>query len=887
MSALESIIEWAESDLPEWQSDAVRRLLLQEILTDKERDDLLLMLKSSSGLLPEEAVLPEPQPIRKGEISGAPRVKANIILKSVKNLRNVNRIPDDSEIPFGHHGVTVIYGENGSGKSGYARVLKRACRARDREERILPNVFGPNPGSPASATFKLSLDGRTDREIQWTDGGVPYDALTNVTLFDSKCARIIVDERNEISYLPYGSHVFEGLAGVLNWMKQQLTTEKPRPECPQWPEVKPSTSSWKFLNGITHATKQKDVEEAIAWTTDDDNRLKKVSKQLAEIEADNPSKQAAGLRSLKRRVENLRDYINKRKVVLSNESLEDIKGCTESFTQTNKALELLAKEALVNEPLKGAGGDAWQILYSTARDYSLKDAYPDRKFPSVDAGSRCVFCMQELQEEAKERLLRFRDFMEQETKEKRDRIKSTLDDKVKSINNLMREDIGQHQDTITEINQRNPDIAESAKSYLSSLEERFIFFGKLIGGKTPGEPPPMPTDPVSNLEQIISTLEDEAKKLEEWDPEKTEKLMSEKLELMSRECLATHRSEVTAYLADLKTCQKYEHALDLTDTSAITRKGKSILSETITPEFREAILSELDVLGAGHIPLGLRPTGSKGETLFQLELNGAVMDGKVRLSEVLSEGEQQVVALAGFLAETSLGDHTCPVILDDPVCSLDHRYRARIAQRVVQESKRRQVIIFTHDIAFLLEMQENAGQIIGTHFTPQTVTPHNQNAGIPNKGLPWHVMPVKTRLGHLRESLSKVKHLYNENRQQYNKEVAYLYALLRETWEAAVEEVLLYKTIVRHGKVVQTLRLKRVGVTTEQYTIIHNNMTKCSEWMVGHDRSKSLDVNRPEPSEILRDIEVLFTFVRECKTKADQLEKERDNALNPESSEVG
>ncbi len=165
MTALESIIDWAESDLPEWQSDAVRRLLIQDALTQDDRQDLLFMLKALYGLAPDGTTPPKPQPLQKGMVSGAPKSRSNVVLKGVKGLVRVNKIPDGSELPFGHRGLTVIYGENASGKSGYARVLKRACRARDTQERILPNVYGAEEARPAKATFKLSVNAGVDEEV--------------------------------------------------------------------------------------------------------------------------------------------------------------------------------------------------------------------------------------------------------------------------------------------------------------------------------------------------------------------------------------------------------------------------------------------------------------------------------------------------------------------------------------------------------------------------------------------------------------------------------------------------------------------------------------------------------------------------------------------------
>ena len=45
-------------------------------------------------------------------------------------------------------------------------------------------------------------------------------------------------------------------------------------------------------------------------------------------------------------------------------------------------------------------------------------------------------------------------------------------------------------------------------------------------------------------------------------------------------------------------------------------------------------------------------------------------------------------------------------MLDDPVSSLDHVFTGKIAARLAQEGLKRQVIIFTHNIAFLMELED-------------------------------------------------------------------------------------------------------------------------------------------------------------------------------------
>jgi len=706
------------------------------------------MVKALHGLLPDGVTPRKPQPLQKGMVSGAPKSKADIVLKVVKALRSINKIPDGSVLPFGHQGLTAIYGENGSGKSGYARVLKRACRARDTQERILPNVYSAfSAVMPAKAAFKLTINAGVDQEIEWEEGKPSDDVLTNITVFDSKCARVIVDEKNDATYLPYGAHVFEELVKLLNWIQQEINAEKPKPESLQWPEIAPTTKPGIFLAGLTNHTKEKEVENVAAWTDDDADKLEKLTKQLAELEANDPIKQAAKTRSFKERVTNLKTYVEQRVAVLSDERLGKFKEMCSVLAEAEKAVKLASQTTLQNEPLAGAGETAWQILYNAAKNFSTKNAYPADEFPVVGEDSRCVFCMQPLNEGAKQRLLQFKVFMEQAAKKKHEDAKKALGTAIESIKVLKEQTTeSQHSNTIGEVKQRYEKAATDTESYLSAMNSRLEYFDRLSKGTEAGEVQPLPDSPTKVLTQIIDALEKEAEGFEKTiDPAERKKMKNEKAELMARKCFAGNRAKILAHLANSKTAHKCDQAHASTDSASITRKGKNVISEALTPQLKGAIQSELELLDATHLPLNLKPSGSKGETLHQLELKGAKPDRKVSLTDVLSEGEQRVVALAGFFAEIGLGHHSCPIVLDDPVSSLDHRYRATIAARLVSESKKRQVLIFTHDIAFLLDLQEKAGELGGIHFTAQTVLQQNEATGVPNDGLPWHAMPVRVR----------------------------------------------------------------------------------------------------------------------------------------------
>src|SRR5258708_473961 len=184
-SALDQIIKWSHG-LPPWQADAVRRYLEQGELTSSDRDDLYQMLLVHAGIKVECTA---PLPAKLGSISGAPVSWQELTLERILDVQHVNAVKNGSTIPFGLTGLTVVYGQNGSGKSSYARILKRACRARDINEPIHPNVFDADEAGPATATIKISGGSTHGIELPWIDGPGADARLANVSFFDSKIGR--------------------------------------------------------------------------------------------------------------------------------------------------------------------------------------------------------------------------------------------------------------------------------------------------------------------------------------------------------------------------------------------------------------------------------------------------------------------------------------------------------------------------------------------------------------------------------------------------------------------------------------------------------------------------------------------------------------------------
>ena len=191
---IESILAWS-GRLPSWQQDALRRLIDQGGIDSSDKAELMSMARQWAGL-PVEGAGIEPSPLKAGHFPSHGTGDAALILASIKEVAGVNALAEGQTLSFGLNGLTVVFGANGAGKSGYFRVLKHACQARVVEQ-ILGDVRQTVP-TRQQATFEVVRvdEAETPRTIAW-DGGSPVADLKQFSLFDNACGRQIVGSASD------------------------------------------------------------------------------------------------------------------------------------------------------------------------------------------------------------------------------------------------------------------------------------------------------------------------------------------------------------------------------------------------------------------------------------------------------------------------------------------------------------------------------------------------------------------------------------------------------------------------------------------------------------------------------------------------------------------
>lgn len=234
------------------------------------------------------------------------------------------------------------------------------------------------------------------------------------------------------------------------------------------------------------------------------------------------------------------------------------------------------------------------------------------------------------------------------------------------------------------------DISEMVDAWAEQAQNRLQH--ALENGAVTSIVVPVPTEAVATLMAEFDTRIGQLAAME--DAEGRAKLEHEKRALDERLKLADIREDVVAQIERLRSLAALKEVAKTTARRPSTNKNKELSERLVTGALRDRFAREIDKLRLNSNPLELRKTrDSKGQSYFKVEF---VKFPGQPLGDILSEGEHRCVALAAFLAELVTSREYSGIVFDDPMSSLDHVYRVRVARRLVEEAQHRQVVVFTH-----------------------------------------------------------------------------------------------------------------------------------------------------------------------------------------------
>jgi hypothetical protein len=494
-TVLEIILEWS-TDRPAWQRDALRRIVQAQKLTETDLRELVALCKRGHTPKPSPTD-PEAEPLEAAHLPANPGAGASVSLTAIKDVAAVNNLAPAQTLTFAPEGITVVYGDNAAGKSGYARILKRACRARH-SEAILSNVYGEPATTAASATLCYTVGGAPQPPEAWNDTGSsqPHPILSAISVFDAGCAEVHLKTRNEVAFRPFGLDVPDELADACKRVRALLDAEKQQLvgarnvvfSTPPWT---PSTAVGKALAALTPSTDAGKLETLATLTEQEQARLTRITEDLSK----NPATAAAEQRLKSERVKRLGETLTTVAVRTGDAVFERLLALRHDVRAKRAAARLAAQDLFAGDSLPEVGGDVWRNLWEAARRYSTEIVYPDAPFPPDGPDTLCVLCQQPLSAEAISRMKRFESFIRDDTEQQAQEAEATLDTATRALTELT---IKLHPiaDSLQEVELHDRTLSRAIRRALASARARRYAAQQRIAGNDEAAIPaaePFPT----------------------------------------------------------------------------------------------------------------------------------------------------------------------------------------------------------------------------------------------------------------------------------------------------------------------------------------------------------------------------------------------------------
>lgn len=871
MALLNDILKWTES-LPLWQRDACRRLLQKEEGLDEiDYSELYGLLRSENGIQVDDA--PKAEPLATEHLPGDLPSDEKVTLVALRELENVNQISSDHSLTFSETGMTVIYGGNGSGKSGYARVMKRACRARDQSEPVHPDANDPTAAAKIpSAKFDIKV-ADSPEEIIWSRDRTAPDRLSTISVFDSKCARSYVTSEENVAYLPYGLDIVENLAhDVLPKLSDKLKTEIEALDVNRTPfdHLVGETEVGKAIRNLSPRSNVDALTSLGTLTEDDTRRLVETEAALKEA---NPLVKANEFRLSARRLKAYADTLLRPLIWVRDEAVEKLR----KIDDEKNAAEAAEKEAADllragEQLLPGTGDQAWKLLFEAAKRYAIEAAYTGEEFPESADGKACPLCQERLPKAGVQRLQRFDQYIKDDVSKTADAARKTVKiakDKIERADL----DITADEALQDEIKDLDESVLQAIAEFQASIYSRRELMLNCLKASEWGDIPALESSPRDRVRQLAAGQFKSYRRLAKAaEEEKRKKLQKEFDELSARQSLSKSLNAVIDLVERMKRIAVLEKCRSALKTRSISDKSKELASKAVTEELRKALEQEFTALGIGHIQVKLKERIDKGKMLHQLILDLAVIKN---IDEILSEGEQRAIALGSFFAELTVANNKCGIVFDDPVSSLDHKRRKLVAKRLIQEATNRQVVVFTHDVVFLEQLRT---ECLSVAKEPAIISLDRvgMKAGIVTPGLPWIHKSFGDRIDTLEKAQKRFEKLPwpAEPSEELAGEITRQYSFLRATIERVVQDQFLNGTVQRFRDYIDVRKLADVvGLQQAEVDELFRLNKRCHDVIEAHDPASAKDEPPPTPDELKQDIADVRALVDRVKARRNATKK--------------
>jgi hypothetical protein len=817
------LVGWAN------QQDGWVRQMVSEIIvagkamTDAQLDAIYQVFLKEKALAPGGPVLVA----QLSDDASSLVAGSGLCLTRLGDLKNVNALAESQKIDFNPK-LTIVFGENACGKTGYVRVLKKAADVRT-SETVLPDLSQPQrTGLPPSARIGYKLGQGDEQAVEWKDqaGLVPFN---RIDVFDSRATLLHVDGDLNYVYTPGELARFplvqRGIEGVRTRLDNEITS-KTQTTNPFLVQFDRQSRIYPLVDSLGAATDLGQLKELAAVADVERHEIETLKTEIDALRTTNPAAQLKLAETSNQHIEALKKAF----VAIGRFDLSTYVEKLTSLQKAERQYESATQESFAGLPIPGILQNEWREFIRAGEGYlrtlEEQDAYPAE-------GNDCLYCRQPLSPEAVALLRKYRDFCNND-------LRTGLDGAMRELEALRRtlqqevyfadveRWLGEIAAEGSVVNQDQLEVLKAfstaAKNMRDAIEARKPADWNGQANETASVIALLDGAHAQNT-SLITGLTDRRDKREEALRERQAKL----LDIESRLKLAALLPQIekavdqAKWVDKAKIQQRKFQALlrSLTDTSKLASE------QLLNKDFERHFMEECKTLRAPAVTLQF--PGRQG----QVTRKKAVAGGEHRPSDVLSEGEQKVIALADFLAEASLKP-PAPVVFDDPINSLDYRRLAEVVNRIVSLSDSRQVIVFTHNIWFTTELLSRFEKR-ANDCSYYDVARDGSKIGVVSKGLHPRSDTISSLKGRINGVIQTAESATGETQSAL---IEKAYELMRNICEVIVEEELLRGVTKRYQPNVRMTVLGNINFSGLEaaVSVINPLFEDCCRYIASHSQ---------------------------------------------------
>jgi ABC-type dipeptide/oligopeptide/nickel transport system ATPase subunit len=850
-----TIKKWANT-LPFWEQLALDKVIAGGQFTKSDYDELIHFLLEEHGLTGSKKTRPKlPFLEEKNDMEEITTERVKLV--KIFNTKKINALAPNQTLTFGPK-LTVIYGRNASGKSGYARFLGCAGFTRGDKD-VLPDITKPSTPDPMSADIEVLVGNRT-QTINYQIG-TQSPELSSFYIFDNSSVDVHLTKSNKFSFSPAGLSYLTRLTEVVDKIRERLDTEIEKHEKPREIRIFHGKSSVsESVSTIYSGTTFGDLKKLAMIKPEEKKRIKDLDIEIAKLKTlDIPNR----IGTLKQKIEdinNLNKRLNQLEKELSNDAISNIRKSLKSYLDIEEETRDISVEQFKSSYFTQTGGEAWHRFIEAAR--TLAEAEQNKKKAYPQPSDHCLLCHQELSPDARQHLIRLWKFLKSRAELNLKEAQQTLRETRDELSSIDFKFFNDHLVSYRHLKEHDMQLLSDVESFIEACRKCRESLLEIINLQKDGKIPEIPASPSHKIEKVIHWLLEQKYDLEKENiPKKISELNEELLTLTHRKDLAQHLPAIGVEI-EKHNWIKEAQGINLS-TRHITTKYNKLFEQLVTDRYIQLFEQTLKDLQCS-LMVKVKASASKGMAYkhLMLEIDPNAHIHNVTLDRVLSGGEQHAVALADFLTEVKLDSTSNGIIMDDPVTSLDLEWMNHIASMLVNEAKNRQVIVFTHDRPFLYLLKKHAEQG-SVDFATHWITrggPENKPGYVCLNNSPALEQEYR-KATRAREFHKMAKDEQSASKQEYYLQQGF--EALRSCYEALIIFELFKHVVMRFEERVSVERLKSIVWDKKIVEEIINKYGFLSRYIEAHLHTDMFDT--PTCKMLMNEIEAFEAIGKKLK----------------------